>query len=147
MSVRRWTITILVILAVWMGGYAFLTRDPDTVAYREMCVQSAQSALDGLGTARMAADGDLLSPYRTSLDKDAQKQIGGARTQIAGQVPPDERSTARRDTLMPLLDQAETAYADLIRAQADEDEGGQHKALDQIRALEDQLRDFIDGNR
>jgi len=147
MAARRWSIVIVVVLAVWMGGYALLSRDPDAVAYRESCVQSAQSTLDGLGTARMATDDGLLSSYRTALDDDAQKLIAQARGQIAGQVPPDSRSAQRRDALLPLLDEAERAYADLMRSQADHDGAARQRATDRIRTLEDQLRDFVDGNR
>jgi hypothetical protein len=147
MAARRWTIVILTVLAVWMGGYAFLARDPDAVAYREMCVRSAQSALDGLGTARTATDAHLLGTYHTALNDDAQKLIAGSRSEIAGEVPPDERAAARRDTLMPMLDRAERLYEDLLRAQSDGDAGAQQQAVGQMRALEDQLRDFIDGNR
>jgi hypothetical protein len=129
---------ILVILACWMGGYAFLARDPDTTAYREICVQSAQGALDGLGTARMATDDGVFGTSRTALMDDAQKLIGQARGAMAGQVPPDEASTQRRDALVPLLDQAEKIYEDLANDRAD---------AQALQPVEQQLRDFIDGNR
>lgn len=134
---RNWAIAIAAILVVWAGGYAFMTRAPDATAYREMCVQSAQSALDGLATARMSTDEGLLSPYRTSMSDDAQKLIAQARSQMTGQTPPDERSAQRRDTLIPLLDQAERAFEDLQAGG-----GGGH-----LTELERQLRAFIDGNR
>jgi len=147
MAARRWSIAIVAVLALWMGGYALLARDPDAVAYRESCVQSAQSTLDGLGTARIATDDGLLSSYRTALDDDAQKLIVQARGQVAGLVPPDSRSVQRRDALLPLLDESERAYADLMRSQTDHDSAAQQRATERIRTLEDQLRAFIDGNR
>lgn len=56
MAGRKWIATLVVVVALWMGGYAFVSRDPDATAYRELCVQSAQSALDGLSTVRLSTD-------------------------------------------------------------------------------------------
>lgn len=130
MGARRWIIAIVVVLGVWMGGYAFLTRSPDATAYREMCVQSAQSALDGLATARLANDDGLLPPFRKSLNDDAQKLVEQARSQLTAAAPPDQASARRRDTLVPLLDEAQRAATT----------GGDQQ-------LEAKLREFIQGNR
>jgi hypothetical protein len=137
-NVRKLVAAILVILAFWMGGYAFFARDPDATAYRETCVQSAQGALDGLGTARMATHDQVFGTYRTAMMDDAQKLIGQARGAMAGRVPPDEASIRRRDALVPLLDQAEKIYEDLANDRAD---------AQALQPVEQQLRDFIDGNR
>lgn len=144
MGVRRWVIWIVAVLVVWMGGYAWLTRDPDAIAYRETCVQSAQSALDGLVTARMSTDDGLLPTYRTAMNDDAQKLIEQARGQLGATVPPDERSRLRRDTLVPMLDQSEALYAELMKAESGGDVAGVTR---RITALERQLSDFVDGNR
>jgi hypothetical protein len=85
----------------------------------------------------MATDDGLMSTYQTAMDDDAGNLIAQARSQVAGQIPPDERSALRRDTLIPLLDQAERAFEDL---QAGGDAG-------QVTEVEKQLRAFIDGNR
>lgn len=138
MSVRKWVIAVAVVLACWMGGYAFHTRAPDATAYRELCVQSAQGALDGLGTARLASDDGSFGTYRKAMLGDAQELIGQARSGMAGQAPPDEQSAKRRDTLVPLLDRAERAYEDFVNDRVDA------AALEPIEA---QLRAFIDGNR
>jgi hypothetical protein len=144
MATRKWVVAIATVVAVWMGGYIFLSRDPDATAYRELCLQSAQSALDGLGTARLATDDGLLPTYQTALNDDAQKLIERARSQVVGQVPPDEPSTRRRDTLVPLLDRAERLYEDLEGARTAD---GVRSVTDRMATLERQLRDFIDGNR
>jgi hypothetical protein len=147
MARRKWIATIGALVILWMGGYACLSRDPDATAYRELCVQSAQSALDGLSTARLSTDRGLLDTYQTSLSHDARQLIGQARTQLAGQVPPDGRSARRRDDLMPLLDQAERIYADLDKGRGDGDEQAVRDAAARSAATEEQLRRFIDGNR
>ena len=144
MTTPKWVVTIVAVLAVWMGGYAFLTRQPDDTAYREMCVQSAQNALDGLGTARMGTDSGLFPTFQTSLDGDAQKLIQQARSGIVAQIPPDEASARRRDTLVPMLDQADRLYEDLATARSDAD---RRAVSGRMIELEGRLRDFIDGNR
>jgi hypothetical protein len=143
-AARRWVIWIVAVLVVWMGGYAWLTREPDATAYRQTCVQAAQGALDGLVTARMSTDDGLLPPYRSAMDDDAQKLIEQARGQLGAAVPPDERSQRRRDTLIPLLDQSEALHAQLAKA---ESPGDVADVTARITALEKQLRDFVDGNR
>jgi hypothetical protein len=144
MTTRKWVVTIVAVLAVWMGGYAFLARDPDATAYRELCVTSAQGALDGLGTARLATDSGVLPTVKTSLDGDAQKLIQQARSAVVGQIPPDRPSARRRDTLVPLLDQAERLYEDLATARTDADV---RAVTGRMAELEGRLRDFVDGNR
>jgi hypothetical protein len=135
------------VLVVWTAGYAFLTRDPDATAYRELCVQSAQNALDGLGTARMAADDGLIATYQTAMTDDAGQLIGQARSQLTATVPPDDRSGRLRDTLVPLVDRSERLYEDLVRSQAAGDEPAERAVIGRMADLQDQLRDFIDGNR
>lgn len=147
MAGRKGIAALVAVVAVWMGGYAFLSRAPDATAYRELCVQSAQSALDGLSTARLSTGRGLLDTYQTVLSDDGRKLIGQARTQLAGQVPPDDRSARRRDALMPLLDQAERIYADLENARSDGDEQAVRDAVARSTAIEQQLRGFVDGNR
>lgn len=144
MAVRRWVIGIVAVLAIWVGGYALLSRDPDTVAYREMCVRSAQSAVDGLGTARLATDDGLPAAYQKVLKDDARTLIAQARSEIAVVTPPDSASARRRETLLPLLNEAEQAYLDLTRARTADTE---RQAAQHMAALAELLRAFIEGNR
>ena len=148
---RRWVAVIAAVLAVWMGGYAFLTRSPDATAYRELCVQAAQDALDGLGTARLSAgpvgDPELVGTYTTSMLDDAQKLIGGARASLAGPVPPDVASARLRDKVTPLLDRAERGYQDLAMARAEGDTNAQYAAAQRMQPTEDQLRAFVERYR
>jgi hypothetical protein len=129
---------ILVVLACWMGGYAFVARDPDATAYREICVQSAQEALDGLGTAGLASHDRSFGTYQTAMQDDAQKLISQARSAMTEPAPPDAASTRRRDALIPLLDEAAKGYEDFVNHRTD---------ARGLEPIERQLRDFIDGNR
>lgn len=144
MAARRWGVAIVAVLAIWMGGYALLSRDPDPVGYREMSVRSAQDALDGLGTARLATDDGLLSAYQAALKEDARTLIAQARSQVAVVTPPDSRSARRRETLLPLLDEAEQAYLDLAAAGTVDAE---RQVAERVTVLEGKLRAFIEGNR
>jgi hypothetical protein len=146
-NVRRWVLVASVVLACWMGGYALLTREPDVTAYRQLCVEAAQKALDGAGTARLVTGEPLLSPYQDTMMSSAQELIGEARAGLAGITPPDERSTQRRDVLIPLIDDTALAYEDLAEGLADDDQTAAEQAKARLAEIEEQLRIFIDGNR
>lgn len=132
---RKPFIVLAVLVVAWMAGYAYLSRGLDATAYRELCVKSAQSALDGLDLARRATAADLPGPYTTAVLGDAQTMIQASRSTIAGQPPPDEVSKSRQAALLPLLDQAERAFEETDRQSAPDTED-----------LEEQLRAYIADN-
>lgn len=151
MRLRRWIISIAVVLAVWMAGYAFLSRSPDATAYRQTCVQAAQDAVDGLGTTRWSADaqGDrqLWGTYATANIEDARKMVRTARSSLAAQTPPDDASARLRDEVLPLLDQAERVFEELDAARSQGDTPAQYAAARKMQPIIDALRSFIDKTR
>jgi hypothetical protein len=150
-TVRKGALVVTLLIAVWMVGYMVLDRAPDATAYRTLCVHAAQSALDGLATARLVADehgeASTLSTTATAMLDDASELLGEAASTLGGVEPPDDASVALRDQVTPLLAEANRVYGDVALARAEGDRAGWHAAVARIAPLEEQLRAFIEGHR
>jgi len=150
-TVRRGVVLGILLLAAWMVGYAVLGRAPDATAYRTMSVRAAQSALDGLETARLVADerGEAKVPAATatSILRNVGELIGEGQSTLAGIDPPDQRSIALRDEVTPLLAQANDVYGDLTLARALNDRAAWRAAVARIEPLAKELRAFIERHR
>jgi len=150
-TVRRGVVLGILLIAAWMVGYTVLGRAPDDTAYRTLCVRAAQSALDGLETARLVADerGEAKVPATTatSILRNVGDLIGEAQSTLAGVEPPDQKSIALRDEVTPLLAQANDIYGDLTLARALNDRAAWRAAVARIEPLADTLRSFVERHR
>jgi hypothetical protein len=150
-TVRRGVVLVTLLIAAWMVGYTVLGRAPDDTAYRTLCVRAAQSSLDGLETARLAADArgvaKIPSTTATALLEDAGELVGEGQSAVAGIDPPDQRSIALRDEVTPLLVAANGIYGDLTLARAQNDGAAWRTALARIGPLAESLRAFVERHR
>jgi hypothetical protein len=146
---NRWVIALVAALAVWIVGYSLTHREPDPVAYRTVCVNAAQSALDGLVTAGTVSSEQqrLIDTYVTGTMNDAGGLLTKASTQLPGLTPPDQHSSELRDELTPLLTAANGLYGDAMRARGNGDAAGEQAAVARFGPIERKLQDFIDRNR
>jgi hypothetical protein len=138
---QGWTATGLATVAlIWGGAGYLLTRPTDFHEYRVTAVGSAQSAYNALATARLTGqaleNGRVTTPYAQSVYDDAREALAGAAKEFAAVSPPDDRTTALRDELAPLLTGASTALTDI--------EDGQPGAGEQVA---DALHDFVDEHK
>jgi hypothetical protein len=150
-TVRKDIVLVTLLIAAWMVGYTVLDRAPDNTAYRTMCVRAAQSGLDGLETARLAADdrGEAKVPSTTAtvLLESAGKLVGEGQSSLAGVDPPDQRSIALRDEVTPLLVEANSVYGDLTLARGLNDRPAWQAAVARIEPLAAKLRAFVERHR
>jgi hypothetical protein len=134
-----------------MVGYTLLARAPDDTAYRTLSVRAAQSALDGLETARLVTDArgqaKVPSTTATSLLDDAGTLIEDGQSTVAGVAPPDASSVALRDELAPLLAEANAVYGDVTLARALNNRTAWRTALARIEPLAEKLRVFVERHR
>jgi hypothetical protein len=137
-----WAATALCAVALAWGGAGYLsTRPTDFHDYRVAAVQSAESAYDALASAQLTADaltaGRVTAPYAESMFDDSRDALAGAFKQFAALSPPDDPTRAMRDTLGPLLIQANTVLSTL------EDDPASKAA----RPVADDLDDFIEAHK
>jgi len=146
---RAWGAVAAAVVAVVWGGVGYLsTRPTDFHSYRVAAVGSAQSAYTGLVSGQQAsralAASRIPPPMATAMLGDSRSAIAGAQKRLARDAPPDERTTAMRDELAPLLLQADAAISGLEDAVAHGGAVELRARADAADPVADHLRRFVE---
>ena len=145
MNLRRLTIALAGVLALWAGFAVRVSAPPDRSDYRRTAVQAAGSAHDAAGTgalvARTQLDGHAFGTFIATAYDDAARTLSGAAKQIAEQAPPDDASARLRDEVLPLVQEAVRALGDASRAST---EGALRAALAALDDVAGKLGDIVD---
>src|SRR5690349_2421351 len=125
---------VLAALALFWAGYAYNSSRPaDARAYHRTALQVAEAAHDAVRgawlTGRLQLRDRLISPYRTAAFDEAETTLAGASKQFAEMAPPDDASRRLRDTLSPLVRDAQARLADAAEAS---DDGTLQAAVDAL---------------
>ncbi|SBT65794.1 hypothetical protein GA0070622_2806 [Micromonospora sediminicola] len=152
MRARAWAAVVATLVAGGWGAAGYLTTKPtDFHDYRRVAVQAAQSTLHAVATTRMvgsaASQDRLWSPYVSSVLDDARDAFAGAAKKMAGETPPDERTTAMRDELTPLMSTADERMTEAEEAIDAEDATALRRAVDALAPVAEALSIFIEEHR
>jgi hypothetical protein len=141
---------VAVVTLAWAGFGYYLTKPTDFHTYRKAAVQSAQSAYNALGTARLtgqaALDDRLTSAYVAVTLRSARTAVAGAAKSFADVSPPDERTRAMRDQLGPLLVAASADLAGIQDATANDDDAALGAAVDAAAKTSQALDAFLEAH-
>jgi hypothetical protein len=136
--------SITAIGLLWAGLAYDLSRPADYRSYHRTVLQVAESAHDAAQTGRLIAEqqlaGQITTPFAITAFDDATKGLAGAQKKFAGAAPPDDKATALRDELAPLLAAEVTTLADTAEATGDDD---LRSGMKQLGELAQNLDDFI----
>jgi hypothetical protein len=142
---------VVVVLVFWWAAGLWLGRSPDPIAYREMCAQAAQAALDSVVTTRLTGEaqvrGDVWGTYATAMDDDGGVMVNSAASQVAGSVPPDGESVRLRDELVPLVAMADRTVAEVVIAKDSGDTAALREKLAALEPVENDLTAFLERTR
>ena len=90
------------VLALAWGTWGYYASKPtDVHDYRQVAVQSAQSAYYSVSTMELTVgaqlDGNTLDPYVRSALDESTRAVAGAAKRFAGEAPVDAATTQMRD--------------------------------------------------
>jgi hypothetical protein len=133
------------VAALWAGFAYDVSRPPDSARYQRVLVQAAESAHDAAQTAALTGElemaGKVTGPFATTAFDDAAKGLSGAEQKFAAEGPPDDKSAARRDRLVPLLGAAVTALGDTAQASGGSD---LRDGVGRLNDVAQRLDDFVE---
>ncbi len=136
------------LVGIWAWLVVVFSLPPDFHDYRKTAVQAAEAAHDAVRTADLTVGAYLAHkayrPYLGTVLDDCVSSTSSALGQLAELPPTDARTTALRDELAPLLDEAANRLADVHRAAGADDPGQLRTAQAPLAPLAERLTDFLD---
>jgi hypothetical protein len=140
------------VLALAWGTWGYYASKPtDVHDYRQVAVQSAQSAYYSVSTMELTVgaqlDGNTLDPYVRSALDESTRAVAGAAKRFAGEAPVDAATTQMRDQLGPLLLATTRALGDLQMAEQSGDDQALRRCVEALRPIADRLSEFIESHQ